>query len=102
MKLSTPTRQNYSRYAKLCDQTFYHDSEPSQRVPPNYQIPQQRPPPLSVSTTAFSSIPREKKGNFRFPIRLPKGEFTHHPNHLYGRDRSPSWSFSKRERYGKE
>jgi hypothetical protein len=47
-------------------------------------------------------VPREKRGNFRFPIRLPHGEFTHYPNHLYGRNRSPTWSFSKRERYGKE
>ena len=26
MKLKTPTRANFSRYGKLCDQTFYHDS----------------------------------------------------------------------------
>lgn len=29
MKLKTPERANFSRYAKLCDQTFYHDSQPS-------------------------------------------------------------------------
>jgi len=26
MKLKTPTRGNFSRSGKLCDQTFYHDS----------------------------------------------------------------------------
>lgn len=37
MKLKTPTRPNFSRYAKLCDQTFYHDSGPLQYSPANYE-----------------------------------------------------------------
>ena len=39
MKLKTPSRPNYSRYAKLCDQTFYHDSEMNLNPPPNYIPP---------------------------------------------------------------
>jgi hypothetical protein len=39
MKLKTPTRPNYSRYAKLCDQTFYHDSAPVEYAPINYDLP---------------------------------------------------------------
>jgi len=29
MKIKTPARANFSRYAKLCDQNLYHDSSPS-------------------------------------------------------------------------
>lgn len=104
MKLKTPSRPNYSRYAKLCDQTFYHDSTPTYTPPPTAEpLSAPEKPLLSAqSTYGFTSVPREKRGNFRFAVRLPRGEFSHHPNHHFGRGRSPSWSFSKRERYGKE
>lgn len=107
MKMKTPTRPNFSRYAKLCDQTFYHDSAPVYHAPPPpasspSPAPNAKPLQPTQSTYGFSSISREKRGNFRFAVRLPKGEFSHHPNHCYGRERSPSWSFSRRERYGKE
>lgn len=39
MKLKTPNRPNYSRYAKLCDQTFYHDVSIPLDPPPNYEEP---------------------------------------------------------------
>jgi hypothetical protein len=35
--MKTPSRHNFSRYAKLCDQTFYHDSTPSYNAPPSYE-----------------------------------------------------------------
>jgi hypothetical protein len=104
MKMKTPNRPNFSRYAKLCDQTFYHDSTPTYAPP---TAPESTPLPekqihSAQSTYGFTSVPREKRGNFRFPIRLPRGEFSHYPNHHFGRGRSPSWSFSKKERYGKD
>ncbi len=33
MKLATPERPNFSRYAKLCDQTFYHETHTVQYTP---------------------------------------------------------------------
>ena len=45
---------------------------------------------------------REKRGNFKWSIYLPEGEFQYHPNHFVGTNRKPSWSFSKTERYGKD
>lgn len=71
MKLKTPQRANFSRYAKLCDQTFYHDSQPSPRP-----IDEMQPAPAvhrKTSTSGFSSVGRDKPSNFRFSIRLPTG-----------------------------
>lgn len=74
MKLQTPSRPNFSRYAKLCDQTFYHDSAPAPYVPPAHEpIQAENPQPKRRSSYGFTSISREKRGNFRFPIRLPHG-----------------------------
>lgn len=39
MKMKTPNRPNFSRYAKLCDQTFYHDSTPNYNPPTIYETP---------------------------------------------------------------
>lgn len=39
MKIKTPTRPNYSRSAKLCDQNLYHDSTPNYDEPKGYESP---------------------------------------------------------------
>lgn len=100
MKLKTPIRPNFSRYAKLCDQTFYHDSHPNFNT--NSEEVVAKPLPQSKSSSyGFTAVSREKRGNFRFPIRLPVGEFTQYPNAFFGKNRNPTWSFSKSERYNK-
>jgi len=95
MKLKTPKRPNFSRSAKLCDQTFYHDSQPVHHL--DNDTPKLNKPlsQRKSSTYGFSSVSREKKSNFRFPIRLAVGEFTYYPNHSYGKNKEPIWSFKK-------
>ena len=92
MKLKAPTRSNYSRYGQLCDQTFYHDSTPVEHPIQDPPKPMKKP---KLSTSGFTSISREKKGNLHYFICQPKEEFSYHPNHSFDKKRLPSWSFSK-------
>ena len=69
MKLKTPARANFSRYGQLCDQTFYHDSEPVEHP---IQDPPAPPRKGRISTTGFTSIGRDKKGNLHHFICQPQ------------------------------
>lgn len=58
MKLKTPQRPNYSRYAKICDLTLYHESNPSDAPPSGYESPSRNHKRSTLLSTAFSSVPR--------------------------------------------
>lgn len=96
--------QSFSAFGRLLELNNRTSESPG--------LPSERPPSGSASsnklphrqarkdsnTTAFTSVSRERKGNFRFPVRLCRHEFKYHPDSFYGKQRLPSWSFAKAER----
>jgi len=58
MKIKTPTRQNYSRSAKLCDQNLYHDSTPNYEQPKGYESPTGKQPKKENLNYFFKSVSR--------------------------------------------
>lgn len=81
----SPARGNFSKSGILCDQTFYLETPPHPLTKPKVEVELRKRSPPKVATSAFTSVPREKRGNFRFDIKPALGEFSHHPNHTYGR-----------------
>ena len=58
MKLKTPKRPNFSHSGKVCDQTYYHDSEHSDVPPKGYKTGPLKKETVMRSTSGFSSVSR--------------------------------------------
>lgn len=94
--------RSFSSYGKFIDLKNKESSLPKKKPETNER---QKTPKMvqghtskEHNTTAFTSVSRDKRGNFRFPIRLCKHELKYRPNYFVGMDRKPSWSMSKAEK----
>lgn len=93
---SPTSRGNFSQSGKLFDQTFYIESGDTNFLYKKVEFecsPRKSP---RQATTAFTSVSRDIRPNIRFSSPVGEGEFRHKPNHFYGRNKSPSWSFPKK------
>ena len=88
-------RNNFSTCGKMCDQTFYQSGTIHRSLPVVHDPPEKMPKPRKHSSFIFSSVSREKRGNFRTPVQIADGEFNYHPNPFVGRNKSPEYSMPR-------
>ena len=79
----------------MCDQNFYQSGTIHRSLPVVHDPPEKVHKPEKNSSYIFSSVSREKRGNFRTPVQIADGELRYHPNYFLGRNKSPEYSIPR-------